>query len=335
MSRMNMPPDQAWKWHKHASPIRGCNYVPRTAINSIEMWQQETFDLKVIDQELGWAQAVGFNSIRVFLHFIVWEADPAGFLARFGEFLTVAARHKINCMPVLFCDCSFGRMEPSLGKQREPIPGVHNSGWIPSPGFARADDRSIWPKLKQYVTAVVGQFAGDPRVLLWDVYNEPGNSGRGERSRPLLEACFDWARDANPSQPLTAGPWEHFQTGEHALSNCMFELSDVISFHSYDAPAETISKIRFCQTYHRPVICTEWLNRLSGNTFAAILPIFREHNVGWYQWGFVAGRTQTYLPWGSKEGDPTPPIWQHDLLHPDGRPFDSLELELLKSDVKA
>jgi hypothetical protein len=331
MARSIMTPGDAWKWHKQTRPIRGCNYLPRTAINSIDMWQPDSFDLKTIDEELGWAEAAGFNSVRVFLHFLVWKNDSAAFCSRFDAFLKTASKHKIRCMPVLFCDCSFGQMEPYLGKQREPIPGVHNSGWVPSPGFARALDRSTWPELEHYVTDVIRTFAKDDRILAWDVYNEPGNSKMGEKSRPLLDASFAWARAADPSQPLTAGPWEFFEGGSHGLSNRMFELSDVISFHGYETRAEMLAKIRYCQTYQRPVICTEWLNRLAGNTFAEILPLFNEHDVGWYQWGFVAGKTQTYLPWGSKQGDPTPPVWQHDLLHPDGRPYDSKEMDLLKS----
>lgn len=325
--------DAAWSWYRKAGPIRGFNFLPRTAVNVLEMFQPETFDRKTIDQELGWAAAAGYNSARVFLHFLLWSSDAQGFFARFDEFLALAAKHKLTCMPVLFCDCSFGEMEPSLGPQRAPIPGVHNSGWVPSPGFTRAENRAEWPKLAQYVKELLGRYGHDPRVLLWDLYNEPGNSKRGEKSLPLLEAAFSWAREANPSQPLTAGPWEYFEAGSHTLSNRMLELSDVITFHSYDKPADVRAKIRRCQTYQRPVICTEWLNRLSGNTVAEILPVFAELGVGWYQWGLVAGKTQTYMPWGSKAGDPIPKVWQHDVFHPDGRPFDAAELEMLKKFV--
>jgi hypothetical protein len=334
MARSIMTPGDAWQWHKKAGHIRGCNYLPRTAINSIDMWQAESFDLKTMDEELGWAHSAGLNSVRVFLHFLVWAAEPAGFYARFEQFLNVAAKHQISCMPVFFCDCAFGEMEPYLGKQREPIPGISNSGWVPSPGFTRALDRSARAELKKYVQETIGHFATDPRILVWDLYNEPGNSKRGEQSRPLMEASFEWAREANPSQPLTVGPWEHFQSGSHALSNRMFELSDVISFHSYDAPAEVRTKIEFCRKFQRPMLCTEWLNRFSGNSVAAILPIFDECDVGWYLWGFVAGKTQTYLSWSSKKGDPTPAVWQHDLFHADGRAYDEGEIESFKRHSK-
>jgi len=131
---------------------------------------------------------------------------------------------------------------------------------------------------------------------------------------PLVEAAFAWARAMKPTQPLTVGAWADFGS---PMSKRMMELSDVVSFHACDAPGGVRSKLEICRAYGRPVLCTEWLNRPGGNTFASILPIFAEHGVGCYHWGLVAGRTQTYMPWGSKKGDPMPALWQHDVFHPD------------------
>ncbi|MEK7686193.1 MAG: 1,4-beta-xylanase [Verrucomicrobiota bacterium] len=319
---------KAWNWHRQAGPIRGCNYLPRTAVNSTEMWQAETFDPQTIDQELGWAEALGYNSVRLFLQFVVWQQDPKGFKQRLNQFLRIAGQHRIRVMLILFDDCAFAGREPYLGKQDEPVPGVHNSGWVPSPGLRRVTDRTAWPELEKYVKDVVGSFAQDRRVLIWDLYNEPGNSNLCDKSLPLVEATFAWARVAKPSQPLTMGPWADFDS---LLSRRMFELSDVISFHGYDAPDGLRKKIELCRSFGRPVICTEWLRRQVGNTFAAILPILAEQNVGWYHWGLVAGRTQTYLPWESKKGDPPPKVWQHDVLQPDGTPYDAKEADLLRA----
>ena len=319
--------EKAWQWYRKVSPIRGCNYLPRTAVNMTEMWQADTFDPKTIDEELGWAEKAGYNSVRIFLQYLVWKDDPDGLKKRLNKFLTIADKHGISSMVILFCDCSFSGKEPYLGKQDEPVPGVHNSGWVPSPGLKRVTDKAVWPDLEKYVKDIVGSFGKDERVLIWDLYNEPGNSRMGEKSLPLAEAAFAWARATNPSQPLTIGAWTRF---EGKMSKRLIELSDVVSFHGYDGVEGIKNKLKVCEKYGRPIICTECLRRGVGNTFTAILPVFAEHNVGWYNWGLVAGRTQTYMPWGSKKGDPMPKIWQHDMFHADGRPYDTKEIELIR-----
>lgn len=316
---------RAWTWYKQVSPILGCNYLPRTAVNMTEMWQKQTFDPKTIDEELGWAEKAGYNSVRVFVQYLVWKQDPDGLKRRIDRFLAVADKHGIRTMVILFCDCSFAGKEPYLGKQDEPIPGVHNSGWVPSPGLKRVTDRKAWPDLEKYVKDIVGRFGKDRRVLIWDLYNEPGNSGMGTRSLPLAEAAFGWARAAGPSQPITTGAWRALGGG---MSKKLMELSDVVSFHGYDGPGGIKAKIAVCKKLGRPIICTEWLRRQVGNTFAAILPIFAAERVGSYHWGLVAGRTQTYMHWGSKKGSPMPKVWQHDVFHPDGKPYDAKEIEL-------
>jgi hypothetical protein len=322
------PAEKAWKWYAGVSPIIGCNYLPRTAVNSTEMWQKETFDPKTTDEELGWAEKAGYNSIRVFLQYIVWKDDPEGLKRRIAEFLTLADKHHLRVMFVPFCDCAFdGGRDPYPGKQDEPIPGVHNSRWMPSPGLKRVADRAAWPDLEKYIKDIVGRFGNDKRVVIWDLYNEPGNSGMGEKSRPLMEAAFAWAREMKPSQPLTVAAWIDFRS---PISVRMMELSDVVSFHGYDAPNGIREKIEICRGYGRPVLCTEWLHRPGGNSFTTILPIFAECGLGAYHWGLVAGCTQTYMPWGSKKGDPMPAVWQHDVFHPNGMPYRAEELELFR-----
>jgi len=324
------PPERIQAWYDKLPPIRGFNYLPRTAVNSTEMWQRETFDPKAIDEELGWAEKAGYNSARVFLQYIVFRDDPRGLEKRFGQFLEIASKHKIRVLPIFFCDCSFAGKEPYPGKQDDPVPGVHNSGWVPSPGLKLVTDRTSWPTLEAYVKGMVAPFAGDERILAWDLYNEPGNSSMGAKSLPLVEAAFEWARSARPSQPLTVGAWADFKD---PMSRRLMELSDFISFHAYDAPEGVKAKIAACRALGRPIVCTEWLLRQGGNTFASILPIFSEERVGWYHWGLVAGRTQTYMHWGSQKGTPTPALWQHDVFHADGRPFDPKEIELVRKFV--
>ncbi|GAB4457098.1 MAG: cellulase family glycosylhydrolase [Armatimonadaceae bacterium] len=319
--------EQAQEWHNRYYPIYGCNYLPRTAVNSTEMWQEATFDLPTIVEELTWAADAGYNAIRVFLPFLVWEADSDGFYHRLEALLNVAEERGIGMMPILFDDCAFAGREPSLGPQSDPVPGVHNSGWTPSPGHSLVKDISQWHRLEGYVRGVVGKFGGDARITIWDLYNEPGNGVPMEESLPLVEAAFRWAQAEAPHQPLTVGAWREFDSDS---SRRLYELSDLVSFHAYGSPDAVQALCQRLRAYNRPLLCTEWLHRPNGNTFDAIVPIFREFEVGWYHWGLVAGRTQTYMPWGSKVGDPEPALWQHDVFHSSGMAYDPREMALLR-----
>ncbi len=321
-------PEKAHQWYAAQEPIRGCNYLPRSAVNSTEMWQAESFDPDTIAEELSWARAAGFNALRVFHQFLVWRDDPAGLKSRIDQFLDLAEANGIKAMFILFDDCAFAGKEPYLGKQDDPVPYTHNSGWTPSPGLKRVVDRAVWPDLKDYVLDIVGSFAEDERVQVWDLYNEPGNSDLGEKSLPLVEAAFAWAREAGPRQPLTTSIFRLHD--EYAMEERILELSDVTSFHHYgDTGVEAV--IQRCQAYGRPVLCTEWLRRVVGQTVELILPIFSRERIGWYNWGLVAGRTQTYLDWRRELNSPESTTWQHDIFHADGQPYDADEIELIRS----
>jgi len=331
MAESRWSESEAQKWQEKVGWLRGCNYIPRTAVNTLEMWQAETFDEQTIEQELNWAKKVCLNSVRVFLHYLVWSVCPDGFKKRLDRFLDIAYKRGLSVTLVLFDDC--WNQEPKLGVQEPPIPGVHNSRWVASPGRYYVLDRKAWKGLEAYVKDIVGSFSKDERVVVWDLYNEPGNEGMGEKSLSLVEASFDWAREVAPLQPLTVGLWQ--TNFEDAMHQKFIELSDVISFHAYEPPEGVYKKIMWlCSRFkQRPILCTEFLRRQVGNTFAALLPLFFQQKISWYFWGLVAGKTQTYLHWSSTESsddnNPLPNVWQHDLLHPDGTPFDSSEIELL------
>ena len=321
--------EQAHTWYSEIDPIRGCNYLPRSAINSTEMWQASTFDPQTIRQELEWARRAGYNSVRVFVQFLVWQEDPDGLKLRLEQFLAIASGHEISTAPILFDDCAFAGKEPYLGQQDDPVLGVHNSGWTPSPGPSFVMDRSSWQALASYVRDIVGSFGSDERILFWDLYNEPGNSRMGEQSMPLMEMAFNWARQAGPEQPLTVAVWRDGPSYSGSMSKKMLALSDVISFHCY-GQKQMEEAIARCRSYGRPVICSEWLRRTTANTVSDTLPLFAREQVGWYNWGLVAGRTQTYLDWRSKAGDPVPTTWQHDIFHADGTAYDAAEIEMIQ-----
>lgn len=336
---------QANHWYARQPWLVGSNYIPATAINQLEMWQAGTFDPARIDLELGWAESIGLNTMRVFLHDLLWQQDPDGFRKRIGIFLGIAQKHHIRPLFVLFDSC--WDPDPRLGQQHQPRPGIHNSGWVQSPGAAALQDPSQYPRLEAYVKGVVGAFATDDRVLGWDVWNEPDNDGGGNYARlepphktelvlALLPRAFQWAREANPTQPLTSGVWQGDWSSPENLSpmeKIQLGLSDVISFHNYDQPAEFEKRILWLQQYHRPIICTEYMARGNGSTFRGSLPIAKKYDVGAINWGLVAGKTQTYLPWDSWQHpyiDRQPAVWFHEIFRNNGEPYSRDEVDLIR-----
>lgn len=336
---------QAKSWYDGQRWLVGSNYAPATAINQLEMWQAETWDPKRIDYELGLAQGIGMNTMRVFLHDQLWAQDPEGFKRRIDEFLQIAARRGIKPLFVLFDSC--WDPDPKLGPQHPPIPGVHNSGWVQGPGMAGLRDRAGWPKYKTYVQGVIRAFKDDPRVLGWDLWNEPdngadqykGQEGKEPMVRALLAQVFVWARDADPSQPVTSGVWWHDDwtpTGGKltAMEKLQLGESDVVTFHDYGWPEDFERRIRQLLPYNRPIICTEYMARGNGSTFDGSLPIAKRYNVGMMNWGFVDGKTQTRLPWDSWQkpyvtSEPT--IWFHEVFRNDGTPYRQAETDLIRS----
>jgi len=318
--------ERAQAWSKAQPWLVGCNFIPSTAINQLEMWQADTFDPATIDRELGLAESVGMNVVRVYLHNLPWEEDASGFKQRIGRFLDLAEKHRIRAIFVLFDSC--WNDHPKAGKQPAPKPGVHNSGWVRAPGTARLFDARTWSGLEGYTKDVVGSFGRDPRVLAWDLFNEPSNSGYFDAAVPLLKAVFAWAREANPDQPLTAGLWN-----DHPLSNdVMLDQSDVVTFHDYDAPDRLEAHIQKLAATGRPLICTEYMARTRGSLFETALPIFKRHGVGALNWGLVKGKTNTIFAWDAPMPDKDePPVWFHDVFRPDGSPYSAKEVEFLKS----
>jgi Cellulase (glycosyl hydrolase family 5) len=337
--------DTANVWYAKQPWLVGSNYIPANAINELEMWQADTFDPARIDTELGWAESLGMNTMRVFLHDLLWSRDQKGFKERVNTFLVICEKHKIKPIFVLFDSC--WDPLPVPGKQRAPRPGIHNSGWVQSPGSRALQTPSEYPRLEQYVKGVVGAFADDHRILAWDIWNEPDNfntSSYKTRESPnkvqqvlfLMPKAFSWAREAHASQPLTSGVWQGDWSNPDKLSPMAKEqltLSDIVSFHNYEAPPSFEMHVKWLQRYGRPIICTEYMARPVNSTFEGILPIAKKYKVGAINWGLVAGKTQTYLPWDSWQHpytDQEPAVWFHEVFRTDGTPYRPEEVAFIR-----
>jgi hypothetical protein len=200
--------------------------------------------------------------------------------------------------------------------------------------------------LENYVKGVVGAFSKDDRILGWDIWNEPDNPNTSSYGKvelpdkvgyvlPLLKKSFQWARAANPSQPLTSAVWKGNWSSPDSLQpieKVQLEESDVISFHNYENPAEFQKRIDWLQPYGRPILCTEYMARGNGSFFETSLPIAKKNKVAAYNWGLVDGKTQTKYAWDSwkKKYTSSPKLWFHEVFQKNGKPYDKEETDLIK-----
>jgi len=319
--------EKANGWYADKPWLRGCDFIPSTAINQLEMWQATSFDPTTIDKELGYAQSIGLNCMRVFLHHAAWQQDPDGFKQRVTEYLGIADKHGISTIFVFFDDC--WNETYHTGPQPAPKPGIHNSGWLRDPGKRYYDEPKLVDTLETYVKDILTTFKHDKRILLWDLYNEPGNSNYGDKSLPLLKKAFIWGRTINPDQPLSAGVWSDRLTN---LNHFQLHNSDVITYHNYE-PTEAHQKcIDTLKPYGRPLICTEYMARLRNSTFYNIMPMLKKEKIAAINWGLVAGKTNTMYAWDTPMPDgKEPKVWFHDIFRPDGTPYDQKEVDFIKS----
>jgi hypothetical protein len=317
--------EKANEWYASKPLPIGANFLPSTAINQLEMWQAETFDTATISRELGWAAAIGMNTMRVYLHDLAWKADAKGFKKRMNTYLGIASRHGISTVFTIFDDC--WNPDANIGLQPAPKPGIHNSGWVRSPVKSVHDDSTQWGYLKDYVQDVLSSFKKDKRILMWDLYNEPGNSSYGLTSMPLLQKVFEWAWVVRPDQPLSSGTWFN----NEAFNNFVLGASDVITFHNYSDTKSLIRQIETLKKLNRPVICTEYMARTRNSLFQTHLPIFVEQKVGAINWGLVAGKSNTIYAWDTPLPDGSEPkLWFHDIFRKDGSPYREEEAVAIK-----
>lgn len=319
---------KANEWGQQQPWFCGMNYIPSNAVNYTAMWDKSSFSPELIDREMALAEELGMNCARVVLQYVVYEDNPKYFLRTFDKFLGICAKHGVKVMPIFFDDCAFGvNTDPVVGPQSEPLEGWYAWAWSPSPGYSMVADERTHGKLEKYVKAVMERFKDDDRIMVWDLYNEPTNTTMPERSYPLLEKVFKWAREVNPSQPITSGIWNE----NEKLNKILLDNSDIITFHCYNTKENTRKWMERHLQYGRPVICTEWMNRVANSRVEEILPMFSENKVGSMVWGLVNGKTQTHLCWGHRpEHLPYTREWQHDLFHTDFTPYKQAEINVIK-----
>ncbi len=337
--------EKAWKWYNSHPWIRGCNFMPSDCANRIDMWQEYGFPqhFETAEREIALAESIGFNSVRIILEFDVWEAQHDGFLERLDKYLTMFYRHGITAMMVLANDCSVPRAfwkRASFGEQHYDV-GYHGGRKVSPHGahgelsYHHLDDPAIAERYYEFVREIITLYAHDERVLIWNLFNEPGNN-RHDLSLPHMEKFFEIAREIDPDQPLCADCLGDYYKEGSIIGERALELSDIISFHNYNSYAENVEVIEKIKALGRPALDTEWLHRIFHNDVESIYPLLYLEKIGAYNWGFVLGKYQTHEPWNGiwermekgEEFDVTK--WQHDLFRPSFRPYNPREIDLIK-----
>lgn len=318
--------EKAWAWYKSKPWIVGWNYTPTTCVNATEWWQDEKkANDSIINRDLKLGEQLGYNSIIVYMQYLVWEKDSAYYKNRFNRFLSIAESHHMTVSPVFFDDVNFvcgsgdNCGNSKLGDQGEPNPNLLMSQWAASPGPTYVLDAANRPKFKRYVQDFIRTFGQDKRILMWDVYNEPSNSGMGTRTYPLVELTFQWVREIGASQPLTVSEWSGAKN-----NNWPYNYSDIASFHGYMNASGLLGAINELRKTQRPIVCTEWLARQAGTNIPVDLPVFKRQGVGTFQWSLINGRMHCERSWTSFGSSNNP--WFHDCLYNDGKPYKADEV---------
>lgn len=344
--------EKAWDWYKSKKWIRGCNFISSDCANRIDQWQSygATDRFKTVDEELALAKSVGFNSIRVLVEYDVWDMEHDAFMQNLETYLQICDKHGITCMIVLANDCQTPKenyKKTVLGEQHFDL-GYHGGRKV-SPHqkgeetYNIFDEPEIATRYIAMVREIITKYKDDKRVILWNILNEPGNR-RGDKSLEFMKKMFQTAREIDPIQPLAADIWNGINEDGSARTNieqAAMDLSDVISFHWYGDFCSMVKFVTALKKTNRPIFCTEWLHRISGNNIFEIFPYFFSEGIASYQWGLVASyKTQYFEPWNmlweqydnaDKDAlhlDFTK--WQHDLFRPSHHPYDPNEIKIIK-----
>ncbi|MBQ2987780.1 MAG: cellulase family glycosylhydrolase [Clostridia bacterium] len=354
---MRWSKEKAWEWYDSRPWLRGCNYMSADCANRVDQWQALGFEerFQTTETELALMQKTGFNTVRLIPEYVVWKEEHDGFMERFDRYLSLCAKYGISCMIVLANDC----MPPKNELWKKPFIGEQSVAWGYHGGKKSAqhssfagvaphfyfDDPEECERYFDMVREIVTTYRNDARVCIWDVYNEPGAGRRTEITPPILQRMFDTVRACEPSQPLTSAVWscEHLlrksDSNPHKqIEDIIFANSDIISYHYYGEYNTHVRIIKRLKEEGRPIVNTEWLGRIFHNDVFSLFPLFYLEKIGCYNWGFVAGKYQTYEPWDAtwsayergelEDVDFTK--WFHDLYRPGHHPYDPKEIKLIR-----
>lgn len=262
-------PDYKW--------LRGFNVIPSWGARIEEAWWN--YDPQQFRKEVALARQCHANTIRLWIEFTAWMADPVKVSAAFFDAIEAIDACGMKTMP-----CLFNRW--------------HDARWDYGGTYNETLERDLSP-LVEYVRALVQPLAADPRILLWDVCNEPAvcqlnDPAAGYEYRWLALMC-DTVRQCGAVQPVTIGTHQ---------GGCNMEiyapLCDVLCCHPYGRSPEQLTEML--------TVCGDVQRRhgkpmLSNETVPGGLDDFRraecakwtirqmeDAGYGWMGWGMREGR---------------------------------------------
>ena len=297
---------QAWKWYEKTGVIKGFNQPERP------------YPGMSLEEMLKKAHEAGLNSVRFW---ISSNADDA--VKGINNMKAAAKPYNITLSPVLVVPVNKDYLEDKV-----------------------KDKEAVRMKMREYVHKVVGTFAKDKQVILWDIRNEPGQFGFDVAANKvclqdlqLVSDIADWCYEENPIQPITSSIYwrgDILDENKNDLSRRCFEVEqkmDLHNFHDYACGKRGYTDqlmSTMMRAGHRPTICTECLTRVNGSGLGRTLPEFSKYNVGFYVWGLYANDANWEVSWGRSTYHPYEPPF-HDLLYPDGQPYDWRDIDMLRS----
>ncbi len=345
--------EEAWTWYNRQPWIRGWVGYPSNCVNRIALWQKHNHQAvtEQIEREFALAKETGFNAVRTVIQFEVWYHEHDSFMANLEDYFMLADKYGLKVLLTLGNDCCapkefyvppvFGEQPVDWGYHSGISHGPHAGGYT-APGYQLIDDPLYTEEYYRMVDEIAAKYAKDPRLQVWNIWNEIGNNRREMMSVPHMERFFEIVRSHDPIQPLTAECYRYSADNRVTTPAEIraMELSDVISFHCYLTFDRTVQLIEHLkETYDRPLFCTEWLHRIGNNRVEEIFPLFYLEKVACYCWGLVQGFSQTWEPHGcfmqqiadpNYHGSLQLHLWQHDLYRFNGLPYIASEIALIQ-----
>ena len=173
----------------HWAHIRGVNFFTSSASNATTMWRH--FDPAVADRELGWMEALGFNSIRLWLSETVWREQRGAFLDALGRCLDLCAKHRLSALLVLFDSCG---IEPRAGAVEMTVAEAYQH-FLKSPDVPEAQKKIMQARYAQFASGrgrlMRVPVARDtpPDIIFWQHWTpNPGLSRLSPEYWPELDA---------------------------------------------------------------------------------------------------------------------------------------------------
>ena len=270
--------------------IRGFNYWPSYAMVLDDV--MDRFCPETVERELEGARRLGANCVRVWVSNVSWQRDADRFLKDFAALLRIADGKGISVMPALFnrwVDTDYPVGVTDLTTVLCPLSGAN----------------------RDYLRSFVGAFRDDPRILMWDICNEPffyfplklGEDALREMKRAEISywlECIEAIRELKPVRPLTIG----FAGAADRELLPLYRALDVISFHPYSSYWDdgfakfTDEFIALANECGKPLLCSETCQgSLDDGTRAEIiqrtLDPLTERKIGWIAWHLCEGKIVT------------------------------------------